>query len=119
MLSIWLEEFFLTFGDHAPNDETISLSLVHKKNAYQQYVTEMSESIPKRPYVSLPRFIAVWNVTFPNCKCRTFVDVPGKCDICYEIDRQRKACPDAHTQRKLTEAHNMHRGGMFMKERRE
>jgi hypothetical protein len=40
-----------------------------------------------------------------------------KCDICGEIDRQRRCCEDEKTLEQLKKAHYMHRGGLFMLER--
>jgi hypothetical protein len=59
------------------------------------------------------------NTLFPTCIKRPWVDIPGKCDTCYEIDRLRKSSEDSAVQLKCKEAHIMHRNGMFMLERKE
>jgi hypothetical protein len=43
--------------------------------------------------------------------------LPGKCDICYEIDTLRRSSQDKETQEQLNIAHHLHRGGMFNLER--
>jgi hypothetical protein len=46
-----------------------------------------------------------------------FDQVPGKCKICGEIDRIRKTKHHLVYQTACKEAHQLHRGGMFMLER--
>jgi len=117
--TIWLEHYFETYGDQAPNRDETHLMIMQKTDLYNLYKHEMDTSNPPRPIVSKTRFNSLWNVLFPKCRCRPWCDIPGKCDICYEIDRLRRTEEDSIVQEKLKEAHHMHRGGMFMLERHE
>jgi hypothetical protein len=110
--------------------------IMAKKNVFQQYEKEI-KNINRTP-VSLSTFITTWNAIFPRCVNRPWCDIPGsiyftlfgsitlktltllgKCDICGEIDRQRRTCEDENTLEQLKRAHHMHRGGLFMRERLE
>lgn len=88
-----------------------------KKNVYQQYCTEMRKL--KLEPVGMTTFISIWNTIFARFINRPWCDVPGKCDICFEIDNQRRNCSDEATLEQLKRAHHMHRGGLFMLERLE
>ena len=112
---IWLENYFERYGDFAPNRDEIMLAISRKKEVYDLYVQDMSST--DRDVVSLQEFYTIWNAFFPRCVSRPWVDIPGKCNTCYEIDRQRRESNDPVVQEKLREAHLMHRGGMFMLER--
>ena len=114
---IWLEEYFLKYGDSAPNRDETHLLIMHKSDIYKRYVHELETSFPPRKFVSYSRFIALWNVLFPKYINRPWCDIPGKCDICYEIDKQRRTIEESIVQEKLKEAHHLHRGGLFMLER--
>lgn len=79
----------------------------------------MEKSEPPRQTVSNNRFNKLWEVLFPKCRSRPWCDIPGKCNLCYEIDRQRHTEEDSIVQDMLKKAHLLHRGGMFMLERNE
>lgn len=73
----------------------------------------------KKGIVSFSKFVNIWRSIFPTVACRPYVDIPGKCFTCYEIDRQRRSTSNSVVQKLLAEAHILHRGGMFMLERLE
>lgn len=119
LATLWLEHYFETYGDQAPNQDETHLHIMQKKDLYILYESEMLKSDPPCATVSYTRFIKLWNVLFPKCRSRPWCDIPGKCDICYEIDRQRRTEEDSVVQDMLKKAHLLHRGGMFMLERNE
>ena len=115
----WMENYFDTYGDKAPNRDEIHLLIMQKADVYKLYAHEFQNSSPPRKVISYSRFLGLWNALFPKCINRPWCDIPGKCDICYEIDKQRRTSEDAVVQEKLREAHHIHRGGMIMLERQE
>jgi len=119
MCSIWLENYFEKYGDKAPNRDETHLLIMQKNDLFKSYIHEFSNSNPPRSVVSESKFIELWNVLYPTCVSRPWCDIPGKCDICYEIDRLRRSSEESIVQEKLKEAHHLHRGGMFMLERNE
>lgn len=112
----WLEQYFQDNGDHIPNsDETRVNVLV--RDLYQSY--QRSCEYKKLRFVGYPTFSNNWKYFFPNCTRRPYVDIPGKCSTCFEIDRLRKTVESEEVQKLLAEAHYLHRGGLFMLERKE
>jgi hypothetical protein len=109
----WLRNYFDVYGDDSPNSESILVQIMLKGDLYQHYLRDMKG----QPIVSEPRFGELWNVLFPYCQRRSYCDQPEKCNVCYEIDKQRRATTDRHHARMLKDAHLLHRGGMFMIER--
>lgn len=112
---VWLEEHFEIYGDKAPNKNEIHLSITSKLELYECYLKFML--ISQLEKVTYNVFVNILNALFPNVKQRPWVDVPGKCSICYLIDRLRKTSEEREVQHHLGLAHNMHRGGFFMLER--
>ena len=115
---LWMENFFKTYGDAIPNADEIRLPVMCKKDVFDKYAHECSTVSPPLPAVDYSRFINLWNAQFPNCRRRPWCEIPGKCDTCYRIDKLRKTADDAIVLKKLQEAHLMHRGGMFMLQRK-
>jgi hypothetical protein len=116
----WLKDYFEVHSDNSPESDQSFIPVMLKNDVYQLYVRQMkstSTNSEERKWVSSSRFSEIWNVLFPKCKRRTYCDIPGKCDICYEIDRLRRQEHDNHTAQMLKEAHLLHRGGMFHLER--
>ena len=68
--------------------------------------------------VGYQRFTQLWNILFPRSRLRSWIDIPGKCDTCLEIDRLRRESKDRNIQLALKKAHHLHRGGLFMLERK-
>lgn len=114
---LWLEEYFAICGDNVPNEDEIRLSISEKKDVYEKYSRDCYRA--QIPIVDEKTFGNLWNVLFPNCVIRAYVDIPGKCNTCYHIDRLRREVNDEMVHRKLSEAHLLHRGGLFMLERQE
>jgi hypothetical protein len=117
--SIWLENYFTTYGDQSPNSDETKLLVMQKKDVYDKYKHDMEASNPPRQLVSNSRFNELWRVLFPTCRSRPWCDVPGKCSTCFEIDKQRHSEHDTVIQEHLKMAHTLHRGGLFMLERNE
>lgn len=112
----WLEEYFKNYGDHKPNGSEIYISAPTKKCVYDQYVNETE--IMGIQSVDISIFYEIWNSMYPNCLLRPWVDVPGKCSTCYEIDCGRKRSTDKKVLKALQQCHQLHRAGLFMLERR-
>jgi hypothetical protein len=53
------------------------------------------------------------------CLARDYTDIPGKCETCAYIDQKRRFSTSSQVQEHLKQAFLLHRGGMFMAERRE
>lgn len=116
----WLKDYFEVHGDNSPDSDETFIPVMLKQSVYELYVRQMQSSSTDtsvRKVVCASRFSEIWNVLFPKHKRRTYCDIPGKCDICYEIDRLRRQEHDNHTAQMLKEAHLLHRGGMFHLER--
>lgn len=112
---LWLNRYFEKFGDSAPNRNETYLIITAKLDVYYQYKSEMHKIGMKTTDKST--FISVWNALYPRFINRPWCDIPGKCDTCFEIDRQRRVCQEEVVLRQLSKAHTMHRGGLFMLER--
>jgi len=69
--------------------------------------------------VSLNRFYELWDSLYPLSINRSWVSIPGKCNICYYIDQMRRTSTSLDVQKALQQAHLLHRGGLFMLERQE
>ena len=115
-LSLWLEDCFLSYGDSASNRNVSFVASTFKKDIWELYNKEMKR-LQKKP-VDESRFNEVWLACYPNFLVRPYANVVGKCDTCYKIDYQRRSATDKQTKEALRQAHLMHRGGMFMLERR-
>lgn len=115
---VWMEDFFKTYGDAVPNADEIRLPIMTKKDVFDKYEHHFKSIVPPLPTVDYSRFINLWNAQFPNARKRPWCEIPGKCDTCYRIDKLRKTADDSITLKKLQDAHLMHRGGMFMKQRK-
>ena len=109
----WLKNYFDVYGDDSPNSADILVQIMLKGDLYQHYLKDMKG----QPVVAETRFGELWNVLFPHCQRRSYCDQPGKCAVCYEIDKQRRATTDRNHAKMLKDAHLLHRGGMFMQER--
>jgi hypothetical protein len=112
--TLWLESYFDRFGDQMPNKDEVKLLIMQKTNLFDKYVHDLTSEIMPRATVSRTMFYRLWSALFPKCVSRPWCDVPGKCDTCYEIDRLRRTSEDPAVQDKLKEAHQLHRGGLFM-----
>jgi hypothetical protein len=118
---VWLEKYVSTYGDKEPDDEEgVQLSSPQKKMVYKEYANYFTTTCsPPRPIVGYKLFIDLWNGLLPEVQSRGFTEVCGKCDTCYQIHQVRTTAKDSTTQLKAKEAHLLHRGGLFMRERYE
>jgi hypothetical protein len=113
----WLSQYFDTFGDKQPNGDKIKLSINTKRELYEEYYADMQLMDPQA-VVSESSFETLWNGLFPSVRIRSWVNIPGKCNICMEIDKlRRKPNKSEATRAALKHAHLLHRGGLFMLER--
>jgi len=87
-----------------------------KKDVWKTYTRQLS-SFDK--LVALNRFYELWDGLYPLSINRSWVSIPGKCKICYYIDQMRRTSTSVSVQKALQHAHLLHRGGLFMLERRE
>lgn len=111
----WLKNYFDVYGDDSPNSEETLVQVMLKGDLYQHYLKDMVAA--GREVVCQTRFGELWNVLFPFCQRRSYCDQPGKCSVCYEVDKQRRSTTDRHHAQMLKDVHLLHRGGMFMQER--
>ena len=111
----WLANHFEIYGDKLPNKHEIQLSVNVKKEIFEKY--EKEQQLNGLESVQYNKFVNLWVTLFPNVKSSPWVDVPGKCNTCYVIDRLRRTAEDREVQRHVGLAHQMHRGGLFMLER--
>jgi hypothetical protein len=116
-LIIWLHNYFIGFGDVAPNKDEVMLAINSKAESYEAYKKEFK--VTDQTVLDYTTFIDIWNGLFPNYIQRPWVSIPGKCDTCYIIDKMRKEAESSIVVKLLNEAHLLHRGGMFMLERHE
>jgi hypothetical protein len=114
--SNWIENHFDTYGDHSPNSLETHLSISSKKEVWLVYKKEFEEK--GMDVVTKEKFNELWNVLFPHFLIRPWINVPGKCDTCFEIDAQRRTCKDLLVLEALKQCHHLHRGGLFMPERK-
>jgi hypothetical protein len=113
--SVWLDEYFSTYGDKKPNGLQTEISVNTKKEIYEKFVTDAKKNLMS--FCSYSTFINLWNAQYPNVKARPWVDVPGKCNTCYLIDREKNQATDKEVVRQLGIVHQLHRGGLYMLER--
>lgn len=99
----------------SPESFEVKLSISHKKEVYEEYQSQIEKKGEK--IVNLNRFYELWNCLFPLSVNRPWIDIPGKCAVCLEIDRLRRSTKSEAVLLALKDAHLLHRGGMFNQER--
>ena len=123
----WLQRYCEESGDYAPNEGEIKLNIKIKAvyDEYVKYAVTMQDNVQRAEeekedidipaarnfncYISYSEFCNLWGTVFPYCVVRPYVDIPGKCRICFEIDRQRRICEDNVVKKMLTRAHFLHK----------
>lgn len=110
-------ESFFDLCDKDPTSYETHCNAGGKNEIWDLYVVEKKNQ--NANYLEYNDFLDLWNSLFPRVTCRDFKNIPGKCQICWEIDRKRRTNSDRLIQLRLKEAHCMHRGGFFMLERQE
>lgn len=113
---VWMENYFALAADKAPNRLQSYLSECSKLDVHRSYTADMEKRGEK--YVDFSTFTNLWNTIYPYVKLRSWVNVMGKCDTCAEIDAQRRQSKNVEQLRALKLLHILHRGGMFMLERK-
>jgi hypothetical protein len=133
---LWFETFFKTCGDQVPNmPGHVHLDLMTKESIYKIYEHDMwMEYYPKHcmdqfsssyrnfddlEIVSFESWKSIWLYNFPHCKIRRYKNVTGKCWTCYAINSRRAKAGSGHLGVAYKKLFAMHRGGLFMLERRE
>jgi hypothetical protein len=113
----WLNEYFATYGDQAPNALDIKIAITFKKDLYTTYKKFCLRG--QHQAVTYSRFCELWCVIFPYCHNRRWCNVPGKCNTCSHISEGRNSpkYQNSFSQRLFQQCHAMHRGGLFMLER--
>lgn len=112
----WMLQYFDTYGDQQPNGDLTKLSINTKREIYQEYCADLKLMDPEA-VLSETQFSTYWRAMFPSVRIRSWVNIPGKCSTCMEIDKLRKQPCDKVTGKALKQAHLLHRGGLFMLER--
>jgi hypothetical protein len=96
------------------------LSMPHKYELYDRYKEEHQKyNQGFDSIVTLERFIQLWNALFPHYLLRPYLNVPGKCKTCYQIDSLKNQTNDWNVCEALRQCHLLHRGGLFMIERKQ
>ena len=113
---IWIDNYFNNFADSKPNHITIHAALTYRKDLWEQYKLEME--LINQSFLDESYFNRLWHVLFPFYEIRQWLNVPGKCDICMEIDKVRRTSTDKDTLSAAKQAHLLHKAGMFGLERR-
>ena len=114
--SVWLDNHFsFIYGDKAPNRDEVQLSVNSKKEIFKMFDADAKKNSIHS--VGYNTFVNLWNAKFPRVKSRPWVNVSGKCNTCYLIDREKGKATDQEVVRHLGIAHQLHRGGLYMLER--
>ena len=74
----WLDEHFLAFGDHHPNDEQCSMSVPTKKEVWLEYSKECQEL--KLKYLTHAKFNELWNAIYPHNSLKPYINVSMSCN---------------------------------------
>jgi len=114
---LWLKNHFELYGDKMPNRDEIHLYVMTKRTIYDQYKREKESEGSK--ICAESKFNELWQAIYPTCLARDYTDIPGKCETCAYIDQKRRFSTSSQVQEHLKQAFLLHRGGMFMAERRE
>ena len=113
LCSQFLDEYFTVHGDTSPDSDEVMLQIMNNGSLYRIYAKQYAGRHPVVPSA----FNQLWRVCWAKYRKRHYCDIPGSCDICYEVDRGRREEHDLHKAKMWQEIHLLHRGGMFMLER--
>ena len=126
----WLEEFFFDHCDSESNRVEDHLDQCERKDIYDIYINEMKilysfqpsdiSSLTGKPiyFVDYTTFDEIWNNVFHWVKIRVYKQVSGKCWTCFWINDVRKSAEDKSVLLAAKRLHQLHRGGLYMLERR-
>jgi len=112
--SIWLKQYF-EMCDQSPSKRCTFVNVSEKSEVYKLYELEMKKL--NSSYLCKNSFLETWATLYPHCVRRPRCDILGKCATCYDIDRIRRCNEGRVIQEMCKQAHAIHRGGMFMRER--
>lgn len=110
-----MKSYYALEGDSSPNSEVKSIAISFRSDLYTAYANEQSKL--QLPKVNEKYFLQLWRSLFPNFQTRPWINIPGKCWICADIDAKRRETGDSSVKEALRQAHALHRGGMIMPER--
>ncbi len=114
----WLQDYVDKFADKSPNSPEQWLSMTSFAELYKEY-KEHAEDIQVDYIKTYDQFTELRKALFPDLHCRQYVGLVGKCHTCFLIDNLRKTGTKCTIKREGSKKlHHMHRGGMFMQERR-
>lgn len=121
----WLGDHFFEHSDSEPNRLEVHVDLCDKADIYKIYKNEMkafysfdNNNKHDELYLNYSTFINIWNNVFPWVKIRVYKAVSGKCWVCYWINDIRKQSEDSAVLRAAKRLHQLHRGGLYMLERK-
>jgi hypothetical protein len=80
-------------------------------------VYETEQRYLNLPVVPPSKFGEIWNAVFPNLKIRAWINPPGKCNLCGNIDSKRRVATESGVKEALRQCHLIHRGGFINPER--
>ena len=113
---LWLRNYF-DLCDRSPNSDKTFVNVSEKSEVYSLYASKIETLATGAKTLQKNKFLSLWSVLFPLCVRRPHCDIPGKCGTCFEIDRIRRESEPRVVQEMCKQAHILHRGGMFMRER--
>lgn len=105
----WLERHLDNFADVSPNSDLVKVHSNTKEAIYLEYLNDRGVKKTGQ-FISRNKFLELWFIIFPNAKLTPWCNIPGKCNICYEIDKERRATTDDVKQKHLRDCHTIHRG---------
>ena len=71
---LWMEKYFVTYGDHIPNsDREIRLGSTNKSLIYHSYAQSCESK--KKNIVQYNTFVKIWKNLFPNVTLRSYVNL--------------------------------------------
>jgi hypothetical protein len=117
----WLSQYFFEHADSEPNRWEMRLDLCEKKDVWNYYMHEMQNSfafLGSPTHLDYTTFVSIWNNVFPWVKIRVYKQVSGKCWVCYWINELRKTSEDQSILLAAKKLHQLHRGGLYMLERK-
>jgi hypothetical protein len=112
---MWIKAYFDDFGDVAPNSRENMVAISTKKELFEIYEKE-TRQVGQRA-IDYNSFIEIWNALHPYNLIRSWVNPPGKCLLCADIDALRRKAKDSNVKEALRQCHLIHRGGLIFPER--
>ena len=123
----WMADWFFDHHeDTSPNEPlTTYIDLCDKKDVFAIYINEMKIHYKDltafdgvSDHVDYDTFCNIWKNVFYWVKIRVYKSVSGKCWTCFEINDVRRSCEDKAVLLAAKRLHQLHRGGLYMLERK-